>query len=312
MHIRRIDLNLFVVFDAIYTEGGITRASEKLNLTQPAISHALARLRERFGDPLFEREGRAMVPTPMARNLVGPVRRSLRELEILLGDIDRFDPAITERRFTLGVRDVLEATLLPPLMQAVAAQAPHVEVAAVRPDRRQLEAELAGGTLDVAIDILLPLSDAISRQPLELDRLVVLARADHPQVRKALDLETYLRLDHVLVSSRRSGLGIEDLELSRLGRSRRVRLRCQHYFAACRVVAQTDLLLTMPERYARIANQQFGNRILPLPLDIPGLDAYLYWHSNVENEPANRWLRERILETIRGTSAPKRGRQGQR
>ena len=308
MHIRRIDLNLFVVFDAIYTEGGITRASEKLNLTQPAISHALARLRERFGDPLFEREGRAMVPTPMARNLVGPVRRSLRELEILLGDIDRFDPASTERRFTLGVRDVLEATLLPPLMQAVAARAPRVEVAAVRPDRRQLEAELAAGTLDVAIDILLPLSDAIARQPLELDRLVVLARADHPQIKRTLDLETYLRLDHVLVSSRRSGLGIEDMELSRLGRNRRVRLRCQHYFAACRVVAQTDLLLTMPERYARIANQQFGNRILPLPLDIPGLDAYLYWHTNVENEPANRWLRDRILETIRGAAGRKRQR----
>ena len=312
MHIRRIDLNLFVVFDAIYTEGGITRASEKLNLTQPAISHALARLRERFGDPLFEREGRAMVPTPMARNLVGPVRRSLRELEILLGDIDRFDPATTERRFTLGVRDVLEATLLPPLMQAVMTQAPKVEVAAVRPDRRQLEAELAGGTLDVAIDILLPLSDAISRRQLELDRLVVLARADHPQVKKALDLETYLRLDHVRVSSRRSGLGIEDFELSRLGRNRRVRLRCQHYFAACRVVAQTDLLLTMPERYARIANQQFGNRMLPLPLDIPGLDAYLYWHTNVENEPANRWLRERILETIRDAAPSKRSRVNQR
>ncbi len=308
MHIRRIDLNLFVVFDAIYTEGGITRASEKLNLTQPAISHALARLRERFSDPLFTREGRAMVPTPMARNLIGPVRRSLRELEILLGDIDRFEPAATQRHFNLGVRDVLEATLLPTLMQAIMQQAPQVEVAAVRPDRRQLEAELAAGTLDVAIDILLPLSDAISRKQLELDRLVVLARADHPVVRRRLTLDTYLQQDHVLVSSRRRGLGIEDLELSRLGHSRRVRLRCQHYFAACRVVAQTDLLLTMPERYARIANEQFGNRILPLPLDIPGLDAYLYWHTNVENEPANRWLRERILETIHGAPIGNRQR----
>lgn len=298
MHIRRIDLNLFVVFDAIYTEGGITRASEKLNLTQPAISHALARLRERFGDALFEREGRAMVPTPLARNLIGPVRRALRELEIVLGDIDRFDPASTERRFTLGVRDVLEGTLLPPLMQAVSAMAPRVDVAAVRPDRRQLEAELAAGTLDVAVDVLLPLSDAIVRRRLQLDRLVVLARADHPRVGAQLDLDTYLAQDHVLVSSRRSGPGLEDMELSRLGLHRRVRLRCQHYFAACRVVAHSDLLLTMPEGYARITNSAFGNRILPLPLDLPGLDAYLYWHGNVENDPANRWLRERLFEVV--------------
>lgn len=298
MHIRRIDLNLFVVFDAIYTEGGITRASPKLNLTQPAVSHALARLRERFGDPLFVREGRAMVATPTARNLIGPVRRSLRELKIMLGEMDRFDPANTERRFTLGVRDVLEATLLPALMVQVCAAAPRVEIAAVRADRRELEAELAAGTLDAAIDVLLPLSERIRRARLELDRLVVVARRQHPRLRARLDLDTYLAQEHVLVSSRRSGMSIEDMELSRLGRQRRVRLRCQHYFAACRVVSQTDLLLTMPERYARIANRQFGNRVFPLPLKIPGLDAHLYWHANVDTEPANRWLRAQVRSAL--------------
>lgn len=294
MHISRIDLNLLVVLDAIYTEGGITRAADKLRLTQPAISHSLGRLRELFGDTLFAREGRAMVPTPLARNLIEPVRRALRGLEVTLNELERFDPATTQKRFTVAVRDVFEATLLPPLLAHVGRAAPSIDVAAVQIERRALESELAAGTLDAALDVLLPLSSQIRHQRISLDRLVVVARKGHPAVRRGLTLATYLKQHHVLVSSRRSGPGLEDIELSRQGLSRRVRLRCQHYFAACRVVSETDLVLTMPGHYARVANRQFGNRILPLPFEMPPLDAYLYWHANVDREPANRWLREQL------------------
>ena len=100
-----------------------------------------------------------------------------------------------------------------------------------------------------------------------------------------------------LVSSRRSGPGLEDVELNRQGLKRRIRLRCQHYFAACRVVSETDLLLTMPERYARIANRQYGNQIQDFPMEMPSMDAYLYWHASVDNDPANRWLRDRLIAT---------------
>jgi DNA-binding transcriptional LysR family regulator len=298
VHISRVDLNLMIVLDAIYTEGGITRASKKLHLTQPAVSHALGRLRELFKDPLFEREGRRMVPTPMARSLIEPLRRSLRGLEVMLNEIEHFDPATTRKQFTIALRDVLEATLLPPLMRHVCKEAPFVEIAAIRADRRSMEAELAAGTLDAAVDMLLPVSANIRHLQIEADRMVVLARKDHPQVGGTLDMQTYLAQDHVLVSSRRSGPGLEDMELSRLGFQRRISLRCQHYFAACRVVSETDLVLTMPDRYARIANQQFGNQVLSFPAEMLSLDAYLYWHANVENEPANRWLREQILRVL--------------
>lgn len=298
MHIDRIDLNLFVVLDAIYSEGSITRASHKLHLTQPAVSHALGRLRGLFNDPLFTREGRTMVPTPLTRNLMGPVRNSLRGLEITLNEIERFDPAVTAKRFTLGVRDVLESTLLPALMRRVQDSAPAVEVAAVRVDRREMEAELAAGTLDAAIDVWLPLSENVRHEKIAGDRYVVVARRDHPAVGEDLDLATYLAQDHVLASSRRTGPGLEDAELSRLGLQRRVRLRCQHYFAACRVVSQTDCILTMPEYYARVANADFDNRMVPLPLDMPPLDSFLYWHANVETEPANRWLREQLVAAM--------------
>jgi DNA-binding transcriptional LysR family regulator len=299
MHLARIDLNLFVVFDAIYTEGSVTRASRKLNLTQPAISHALGRLRLLFNDPLFERQGHAMVSTPLARNLIEPVRRALRGFEVTLSGLEQFDPATSDKQFTLAVRDVLEATILPPLTARMRKDAPQVGLAAVKVERREIEGELAAGSLDIAIDVLLSLSNDIRHQQLLADKTVVVVRKNHPRIKGKLDLQAYLAEDHILASSRRHGPGLEDFELSRLGLQRRVLLRCQHYYAACRVVSQTDLLLTMPERYARAANQHLDNRILPFPAEMPAFDVYLYWHANVDGDPANRWLREQLVRSVK-------------
>ncbi|MGH8807443.1 MAG: LysR family transcriptional regulator [Noviherbaspirillum sp.] len=299
MHISRVDLNLFTVFEAIYTEGSVTRASQKLNLTQPAISHALGRLRQMFDDPLFVRQGHAMVSTPLARNIIEPIRRSLRGFEVTLSGLDRFDPASTPKRFNIALRDVLEATILPPLMLRVRQSAPLVDIAASHVERRELESELAAGTLDGAIDVLLPLASEVMHTRIYQDSTVVVARKGHPTIDGVLDLDTYLKQDHILASSRRRGPGLEDFELSRFGLERHVRLRCQHYFAACRVVSQTDLLLTMPGRYAQIANKQFGNQILPFPMEVPAFDVFLYWHANVDNDPANRWFREQVMQSIR-------------
>jgi DNA-binding transcriptional LysR family regulator len=298
MHISRVDLNLFTVFEAIYTEGSVTRASQKLSLTQPAISHSLSRLRQMFDDPLFVRQGHAMVSTPLARTLIEPIRRSLRGLEVTLNGLHMFDPETTTKRFNIALRDVLEATILPPLMLRVRQSAPQVDIAASQVERRELESELAAGTLDGAIDVLLPLASDIMRTRIYQDSTVVVVRQGHPDINGALDIDTYLKQDHILASSRRRGPGLEDFELSRFGMERHIRLRCQHYFAACRVVSQSDMLLTMPGRYAQIANQQFDNQILPFPLDVPAFDVFLYWHANVDNDPANRWFREQVMQSV--------------
>lgn len=300
MHISKVDLNLFTVFDAIYTEGSVTRASQQLNLTQPAISHALARLRLIFDDPLFVRQGHVMVSTPLARRIIESVRSALRGLEVTLADAGKFDPSSANKQFNLALRDVLEASLLPPLMKNISQQAPKITLAAIQVERRELVSELAAGTIDLAIDMLLPLPNEIQRQKIVQDTTVVIARKGHPAIenKKKLDLDSYLKAEHILASSRRKGMGLEDFELSRLGLQRRIRLRCQHYFAACRVVSQTDLLLTMPERFARIVNEHFDNQILALPLPMPSWDVYLYWHQNVENDPANRWLREQVAQAF--------------
>jgi DNA-binding transcriptional LysR family regulator len=213
--------------------------------------------------------------------------------------VDRFDPATTRKHFTVGMRDVRELTVLPNLLRTIMRDAPLIDIAVVRAERKQLEMELAAGTLDAAVDVRLALSDEVRRQLINAERLVVVARPGHPSVKRELDLETYLSQEHILVSSRRRGFGVEDYELSRHGLKRRIRLRCQHYFAACRVVSETDLILTMAERYARIVNRLFRNRVLPFPLEVPDYDAYLYWHVNADADPANRWLRKQLMAAFR-------------
>ena len=294
VNVSRVDLNLFVVLDAIYTEGGITRASERLSLTQPAISHALARLRELVDDPLFVREGHTMVPTATAHALIGPVRRALKEIEGSLNQLQQFDPATSTRAFRIGMRHIVESASLPELARRVRAQAPTVQLAAVHHDRDALHGALATGELDAVIDVLLPRVQHVSYQLLAGGRMVVALRAEHPRVGATLDLPTYLELEHVMTSSRRSGPGLEDLALQRLGHERRVVVRCQHHWTACQLVASSDLALTMPERYAGSANAALGNRLLPFPLATPANDLYLYWHANADAEPGNRWLREQI------------------
>lgn len=297
-NISRIDLNLFVVLDAIYTEGSITRASEALALTQPAVSHALGRLRALVDDPLFVRKGHTMVPTPVARELIGPVRRAIGEIEGSLSQLAAFDPLTSQREFTIGMRSIVESTAVPALIRQIGSAAPGIQVSAVHHNRADFQSDLTSGALAAAIDILLPLTHNIHNQRLAGGAMVVVARKDHPVVQGHISLETYLAQEHVLASSRRTGPGIEDIELSRLGFQRRIKLRCQHYWTACKVVSASDLLFTMPERYARSTNAALGNQLVPFPIEVSAHDIFLYWHASTEHDQANRWLRDQLMAAM--------------
>lgn len=310
MDIHRIDLNLLVVLEAIYSEGGLTRAAARLNVTQPAVSYSLGRLRELLGDPLFVREGHSMTPTPFMRNMIEPLRQALRGIETVLNSANRFDPQTAERRFTIGCRDTLESLVLPRLMRRISQAAPRIQLTTVRFGRQDLKADLFSGQLDAAADVIVPRSRQIRHQPLSSDRLAVVVRRGHPAIAGELSLETYLAQGHILVSSRPSGPGVEDFELSRRGMQRRVVLRCQHYFAALRVVAETDLIVTMPQRLARIVNPQFDHQILPFPLEMPRHRYYLLWHENMDDDPGHRWLREQIVQSfVEAESGDRPGRE---
>ncbi|MDM0013123.1 LysR family transcriptional regulator [Variovorax sp. J22P168] len=296
--LSRVDLNLLVVLDAIYTEGGITLAAEKLHLTQPTISHALRRLRDLFNDPLFELQGHRMVPTALTLRVIGPLRESLRSLGGLLSDARDFDPSSSRKHFVIGLPDLMDSTVMPVLMCTVAQEAPDARLSSIPYRRRTLEAGLSSGTMDLAIDVLLPMSENIRFAHIIRDRMVVVARNGHPAIRGSIDLQTYLAQRHVLVTSRPRGPGFEDAELRRLGLDRHVTLRCQHFSAACHAVSLTDLILTMPESHAHGVNRQFDNQILPVPAPFSSLDGYLYWHADNDNDAGNRWLRSVLRRCV--------------
>ncbi|KAA1171966.1 LysR family transcriptional regulator [Marinobacter salinexigens] len=297
MALNRLDLNLLHVFDTIYREGSLTRAAKALHLTQPAVSHSLSRLRDHFDDPLFTRQGNQMVPTPLARRFLESMRPGLTQIQSAVNQFHAFDPANQRKTYALGLRDILESTFLPQLMKRLAPY-PELEITSQRIARRDMETHLAAGKLDFAVDVLLPVSNQTSHELLRRDRLVVLARKGHPLMANGLTMENYLKAKHVLVSSRTEGPGIEDFELSRLGAHRNIRLRCQHYFAACRVVEETDLLLTMPETYARLIAERSDILLMAPPAELPSIDVHLYWHKAYEKEPALVWFRQQLRDHV--------------
>lgn len=298
MALNRLDLNLLHVFDTIFREGSLTRAARALHLTQPAVSHSLARLREHFDDPLFTRQGNQMVPTPLARRFSETMRPGLTQIKSAVNQFHAFDPANQRKLYSLALRDILESTFLPKLMRRLE-NYPDIEIASQRIARRDMETQLAAGKLDFAVDVLLPISDQTAHELLRKDRLVVIARRDNPLSVNGLTMENYLAARHVLVSSRSEGPGIEDFELSRQGVQRNIRLRCQHYYAACRVAASTDLLLTMPETYARLIAEHADIVIHTPPAELPGIDVHLYWHKPYGKEPALIWFREQLHAVAR-------------
>ncbi|WP_136417513.1 MULTISPECIES: LysR family transcriptional regulator [Oxalobacteraceae] len=298
MNLSRVDLNLFVVFEAIFTLGSITAAGRKLNLSQPAVSHALARLRTLFDDPLFERSSRGMEPTPLARALILDVRNALERMEGTLHRTVHFDPSTTRRRFTVAMGDPFDSLLLPLLMERIGPVAPGIEVATLYSDRRRVEPALLEGSLDLAVDLLLPMPPTINLKPILSEPMIVMARRGHPDVRGKIDLDTYLGQEHIQVSSRRRGLSAEDMALRRCGLTRHVRLRCEHYGAACRIVSRTNMLMTMPFSFASMANESVQNQLLPVPFPVPHLELFLYWNISSDSDAACRWLREQILLTM--------------
>jgi DNA-binding transcriptional LysR family regulator len=247
MDLARVDLNLFVVFDVVYAEANLTRAAELLHVTQPAVSNALARLRDLCGDPLFVRVGRSMQPTPAARNLIGPVREALRRLQGGLEAHGQFSAPATDRVFHVAMNDVLASLVLPPLLRLVRERAPNVRLQCHEVPRRELEAELGAGTIDLALDIPQLGRGRLQALPLlEGQPYVCVLRRNHPLLRGRLTLDKYLAAPQINVSTRRRGRSFIELALGRIGRQPNVALRLPHYQPAFHVVRDSDLLLAAP------------------------------------------------------------------
>jgi DNA-binding transcriptional LysR family regulator len=301
----RIDLNLLAVLEMIEARGSLTRAAAELNLTQSAVSHALGRLRLHFGDPLFVRQGNAMIPTPLTLSLIGPIRGALHTIARSVSEARRFDPAESERRFTIGLQQGSELGLLRAMAPTVAVLAPAVRLSFVRLYRKALATDLAAGKLDIAVDVPLVMPESVRRRRVVSDTLVVVASMNHPFVQGSISEATYRAADHVLVSARRRGGGLEDQAIERMGWHRKIGLRCQNHQAACEVVADSTLLLTIAISSALALAPQFGLQILSAPISLPSIELYAYWHALADGDSAHNWLRTQLFAAYeaRGSAA---------
>lgn len=301
-NLARFDLNLLRIFDAIFAKGGVSAAARHLNLSQPAISHALAKLRDIFDDPLFVRQGNRLLPTPAARAIAGPVREALRGLDAALDAASAFDPAATTRDFRIGVRLSGEMPRFAALVARVRREAPQATLASISFRRRDLAMMLANGDLDFALDVALPADERLRSHYLGTEPLVVAARHGHPAIHGALDLDTYLALDHVVATPRPHGPGIEDIALDRIGLSRRVAVRCQHAITAWQIIAATDMLFALPRSHAAVLAAMEPMQIFDLPLTVERGGNHLYWHQAAQTDPGHTWLRAILIDEMSGSA----------
>lgn len=299
MNLRSLDLNLLLVFDAIYGERSISKAAHKLHLSQPTVSNALARLRERLGDPLFERQAQGMRPTPRAKKLAEPIRQALHLLERGLRDDDAFDFAHSEREYVIAVEDYGESVILPGFVRWLADAAPHIRIR-IRTDRgAQLKAELREGTVDLALDYF-PVGDEGFRSTCVLtETLMSLSRLGHPQLGERLNLEQYVALSHVVLLAPSNQRPMIDLALAKRGLQRRIAVWVPRFISMPLIVQASDMISTLPRRMATLYADHFRLKAHAVPLRIPQFPVYLIWHQSLEPDAGHQWFRNHLIDFCR-------------
>jgi len=290
MRLNKIDLNLFVIFDAIYRERNVTRAASQLSLTQPAVSNALSRLRQSFDDPLFVRTPHGGAPTPVADGAIGDIRKALELMRSTVDVQSRFDPSKSQTVFHLGMNDLAEALLLPRLHDSIRLDSQNVSITSYYVAREKAAEELKAGKIDLLLDAPVNNARGLKVQPLRELPYAVAMRSDHPLAKKNISLNDYLAAEHLHVSSRRQGRGQVDIALNRVGKQRQIAVRIQNYLVAAKVALETDLLWTTPKVLAKALNLHS----VSLPLEVDPLVWNLYWARSTQEDPANRWLRRKL------------------
>lgn len=296
MNLRALDLNLLLIFDVIYIERSISRAAIKLHLSQPTVSNALARLRERLEDPLFERGSQGMLPTPRAKALAEPIRHALDVLERGLRGDDTFDFSHSDREFVIAVEDYGETIILPRFIDWLAKVAPGIRIK-IRPESSaMLKSELRDGEVDLALDYFVLRQPGYSSACVLTETLLSLSRRDHPTVGERLSLETYLALRHVVLAPRTSAMPMIDLALSKRGLQREIAVTVPHFLSMPVIVQNSDMICTLPRRMAHLYEDHFCLKSHSVPLRIPKFPVYLIWHESLQGDSGHQWFRKHLIE----------------
>lgn len=299
MDLERIDLNLLVVFKHLLAERNVSRAAQALELSQPAVSNALARLRKLLGDELFLRTPGGMVPTPLAEQLAGSVTQALGMIQAALNQRAAFDPQHSERSFIVSMTDIGEIYFLPALMDLLRKQAPGVSITTHR-NSGNLRDEMEAGKVDLAIGLIPGLKGGFFQRRLFAQRYVCLMRKGHRLDKKRITLAEFSEAEHLVVVSAGTGHGKVDEILKRKGIGRRIALTVPHFVAVGHILQATDLVSTVPERFAERMVKPFNLVALPHPVDLPQVAINVFWHARNHREPGSQWLRGVVFERFSG------------
>lgn len=289
-----LDLNLLVAFDALARERSVTRAAARLGIGQPATSAALARLRRAFGDPLFVRAPGGLRPTPKALRMAPAVADALDRVRGILDAERAFDPAAARDAFVIAGTDYTSVVLLPPLVAAVRAAAPQVDLRVIGYDKDEVGTLLDRGTVDAVLGVFPDPDPRFVRRPLFTERFVGVARHDHPVLSGGpIDAARWAALPHALVSINRDASGAIDGALRRQGLERRIALVLPHMLALPAVLARGDLVAALPARVAlSLGDPRLATFDLPVP--VPGWEVAMLWNPSARNDLGRRWLRTSI------------------
>jgi DNA-binding transcriptional LysR family regulator len=302
--IQQLDLNLLKVFESIYQEQNMSRTAELLHITPSAVSHALKRLREYLGDPLFQRSNNRMLPTPACQRMAPQIIDNLTRLRQILQHWGEFQALTSQHHFRLGIHYALEPSILPKLAKKLAKLAPNTTFSSVKVDRENLTRELGAGHIDMAFDVALPIKPPVLHTKLIDGEFCVLMRKGHP-FESNLTEKSYFAAKHIGVSNRPSGDAAEDILFQQQGLSRHISIRCQNYYAAKAMLIESDYLLTVPYMLGKelMADSHLTNGLIEvrMPVQLTNIETHLYWHKNTQDDEALSWFRsavQSLLQTL--------------
>lgn len=293
--LANIDLKLLQLFDEISKTRNLSRAAENLNLTQPAVSLALGRLRQHFGDPLFVRVGGKMVPTPVAEQLQELVANAIALLEATMAYQPRFDPVNDARLFRIAMTDVGQIVVLPHILNTFRDIAPHIQVDVIT-ITNEIADQLQHGDVDLALGFVPDLDGRYVQQKLFVDGFACLVREDHPRIKDTLTVRSFQDEEHVIVKTSGTGHLIIEHNLQQRGLNRKVGVQVPNFIGVATVVGSSNLIATLPGRAARLLARAHGVRVMKLPVDLPSYDVRQSWHERMQHDPAHKWLRKKVAE----------------
>ena len=300
MKISAFDLNLFVILNSIYTEGSLTKAAEVVGITQPAVSNALSRLREKFDDELFVRTGSGMVPTQKTENIIKDIQNALQLMQKSVNEPDEFDPATSQKTFRISLGDINEGRILAILISKIEKQAPNIKLECYYTARGQVPHALATNELSFAVDPFIPNSKDTNSTKVFSDKFVIAHRANHPVSKiTEITLDEALKLKYINISNRKRGASVVEMEMQKMQLQPEIALRAQHYLVTPEIVRSSDLCLLCSETFAK----KHGLSYVNLPFDVPPLEQYLIWHKSDDNDGSHIWMRTLIAESFQEVNA---------